>query len=315
MTRTSPGTQRTIAVLNFFAADPETTFSLSEVARQLHLNKATSHSLLAELADSSFLIRHPDKTYSLGPAAVALGVAAGRLQYRLLERAKPEMEALSKRFDADCAAITVSGQEAVVLSKTGPGRSESEMHVGQRVPLALPLGGIYVAWSPPEAIAAWAGKHFQEPGVGDGFMDILDWIREHGYALGLARDARVELSRAITEIRQTDQKAPVRELVDRLLEELAVNNYTLLALDDDQTYKMGYITAPIFGSDGHVLLTLNLLGFAHPSRGSEVRKMAHTLLTKTCAVTRAIDGRFPDGFPLPARSLHAASRRCLPSGT
>jgi DNA-binding IclR family transcriptional regulator len=308
MTRTSPGTQRTIAVLNFFAATPETWFSLSEVARRLNLNKATSHALLAELADCGFLIRHPDKTYSLGPAAVALGVAAGRLQYRVLERAKPEMEALSERFDADCTAITVSGQEAVVLDRTGPGRSTAEHGLGQRTPLALPLGGIYVAWSSPDVIAAWAGRHFEASEPSDGFAEVLDSIRANGYAVGLARDARVELSRAIQEIHQSNQqKAPVRELVERLLEELAVNNYTLLEIDDDQTYNMGYITAPIFDSDSRVILTLSLMGFSHPETGREVRHMAKALQASTNKVTRAINGRFPKGFP--AQSVGSARAR------
>ena len=77
MARRSPAVDRAVAVLNHLAAAPRQRFTLSELARDLDLNKATAHALLATLVDVGYLVRHDDdKSYALGPALIALGNAA-----------------------------------------------------------------------------------------------------------------------------------------------------------------------------------------------------------------------------------------------
>src|SRR5205809_7052103 len=75
--RPAPGAERVVAVLNFLAAHPDESFTLSELARRLNLNKATCHALLMTLTEAGYLLRHPSRmTYMLGPSMVAIGSAA-----------------------------------------------------------------------------------------------------------------------------------------------------------------------------------------------------------------------------------------------
>src|SRR5207248_704067 len=72
--RPAPGAERVVAVLNFLTAHPDESFTLSELARRLGLNKATCHALLMTLTEAGYVLRHPTRmTYMLGPALVAAG--------------------------------------------------------------------------------------------------------------------------------------------------------------------------------------------------------------------------------------------------
>jgi DNA-binding IclR family transcriptional regulator len=279
------------------AREPETSFSLSDVARRLQLNKATTHALLSELADRGYLVRHAnDKTYSLGPAAVALGVAAGRLQHQIIELARPRMRALASKFDADCVAITAIGNEAIALESIGPGRSRSELKVGQRTPLTAPLGGIYVAWSRKEVIELWLrnpGPSAPDPQL----SEVLSTIRRRGYGVGLSVNLRAQLSRAIDDLQAAGGDDSLRRVVDQLLSELVRTNVAAVDLDDDRTYQLGYITAPVFNATSAVILTINLSGFAGPVRGSEAKRRAQALMHLTSDLTREIHGQPPPGYP------------------
>ena len=59
--RPAPGAERVVAVLNFLAAHPDESFTLSELSRRLDLNKATCHALLMTLTQAGYLLRHPTR--------------------------------------------------------------------------------------------------------------------------------------------------------------------------------------------------------------------------------------------------------------
>jgi hypothetical protein len=52
MARPAPGTERTVALITFLADHSGRSFSLSELARRLQLDKATAHATLAALNDA-----------------------------------------------------------------------------------------------------------------------------------------------------------------------------------------------------------------------------------------------------------------------
>src|SRR5690606_18996047 len=74
--RRSPPTERVVAVIDLLAAHPDRRFTLTEIITQLAITKATCFSLLRTRTRAGYLVRHPDKTYGLGPALVAVGRAA-----------------------------------------------------------------------------------------------------------------------------------------------------------------------------------------------------------------------------------------------
>ncbi|MFT5222859.1 MAG: DNA-binding IclR family transcriptional regulator, partial [Glaciecola sp.] len=102
MARRSPAIERCVAVLNHLAAKPDEQYTLSELARDLELNKATAHAMLATLVDEQYVMRDPDTlAYSLGPALIAVGTAA-RATYPAARLAEAPMAALSEDLQLTC---------------------------------------------------------------------------------------------------------------------------------------------------------------------------------------------------------------------
>ena len=123
------------------------------------MSKATAHGVCTTLTGSGWLLRHPvDKTYTLGPALIAAGHAAGARQLDLVDHARPEMEELAAQLGAQVVASSTVGDEMVLLATAGrPGPMWLTFTVGQRVPLAPPLGTVFLAWAGPDAVEAVAG--------------------------------------------------------------------------------------------------------------------------------------------------------------
>ena len=150
MARRSPAVDRAVAVLNHLAAAPRQRFTLSELARDLDLNKATAHALLATLVDVGYLVRHDDdKSYALGPALIALGNAALQ-SYPAATLAQEPMDRLAQELDLSVVASAGIGSEIVILASAGTPRPLGiNVQPGLRMPLVPPLGTVFVAWSGP----------------------------------------------------------------------------------------------------------------------------------------------------------------------
>ena len=144
----SPAVDRAVAVLNHLAAAPRQRFTLSELARDLDLNKATAHALLATLVDVGYLVRHDDdKSYALGPALIALGNAA-LASSPAATLAQEPMDRLAQELDLSVVASAAIGGEIVILASAGTPRPLGiNVQPGLRMPLVPPLGTVFVAWS------------------------------------------------------------------------------------------------------------------------------------------------------------------------
>src|SRR4029079_18979832 len=71
MSRSSPATLRTLAVLNLVVQHPTKAFSFTDVVTARRLSRATCHSILVTLAEAGYLYRRANKSYVIGPALIA----------------------------------------------------------------------------------------------------------------------------------------------------------------------------------------------------------------------------------------------------
>src|SRR3984957_20600898 len=162
MTRPALAAARAVEILNFLASHPGESFTLSELSRHLNLNMASGLSVLKAPPDSGYAHRHHShKTYSLGPALVAVGYAA-LARYQVIEIAIEEMRRLAADRDTECVASVVVGDEIVIVGASArprgaaPPRPEgADWRVGQRVPMIPPLGPIFLAWGEPAQVERW----------------------------------------------------------------------------------------------------------------------------------------------------------------
>ncbi len=286
MARRAPAVERSIAVLNFLAARPNDRFTLSEIARAADLNKATLHAILGALTESGFVLREEDrKTYSLGPALVALGGAAVEAN-PAVQLAVPQMQALSDELGLDCVASTAIEDQIVILTRTSSRRPFGiDVRPGQRLPLSPPLGTVFVAWSSSKEIDRWLAKVGPTASKADiaRYRAAVESVRVRGYSLGLGGEP----------IPRAERPAKKPRTLEENVRTVRMDEYALIELDHSSAYRLNHIGAPVFGPDGRVTLALFLIGFQGDIAASEVPRYADALMNACARVTELVHGRAP----------------------
>ncbi len=286
-----------MSLITFLSAHPDRAFGLSELARRLDLNKATAHAMLLNLTRAGWLVRaEADKTYRLGPSLVAIGAAAAGPAQRALEVARPSMRRLSDELGVQVVASTVMGDEIVVLAVEGPTDTGlgAASRPGYRVPLAPPLGTVFMAWSDPDGVEHWL--HELRPNLdaarSEAYRRAIDVVRRRGYAVTLAGDHRRNLGQALSALAADVSNADFRATVERVIDAMGVDDdYLLVDFVAMDSYQLGMISAPVFDSAGHVALAITLTAFPRRLTSRQVPQHARRLTTVTAAVTAAIGGR------------------------
>ena len=290
----APGVERVVSLLDFLATHPDESFGLSDLSRQLGLSKATAHAMVTALTDAGYLLRHPThKTYSLGPALIAVGHAAGARQLDLVDHARPEMEGLAAGLGVQVVASSVVGDEIVLLANSGrPGPMWLAFTVGQRLPLTPPLGTVFLAWAAQVDIDRWLDQSGPRATADDRerLRSALKVVRLRGYSLNLEAVARLKLGRAMTG--RTDE--PLSGVID----ELAHEEYLLEEVGSAVSHRLAQIAAPVFGADGAVVLALTMVGLPDSLSAEQVPVYAQQLVAAANSVTRTLHGRPPLDFPV-----------------
>jgi DNA-binding IclR family transcriptional regulator len=310
----SPSAERVVSVVDFLASHPGRSFGLSELARALGLSKATAHALCTTLTESGWLLRHPaDKSYTLGPGLIAAGHTAGARQLDLVDHARPAMEELASALSVQVVASSTVGDEMVLLATAGrPGPMWLTFTIGQRVPLAPPLGTVFLAWAGIDAVERWLDR--LGPGAAEDdrqrLRSALAVIRRRGYALNLEAVANLTLSRALSGVGRQGSGGVAdrrRRALAVAVEELAHEEYLLQELEAGATYRLSQVSAPVFGADGAVALALTVMGLPEKLTGEEIPRYGDALVAAAVRVTRSIHGRAP-GPPAAERATHAGRR-------
>ena len=146
-----------MSILTFLGRHPDERFTMSALARELKMNKATAHTLLLTLTARGFLLRHPtEKTYRLGPALVALGESAVLDEREAADFAHGEMRKISEELGMMCVVSAAVGEEIIILSRVDPHqRIRGYPRPGQRLPYAAPVGAVFTAWSSRAYVRSW----------------------------------------------------------------------------------------------------------------------------------------------------------------
>ncbi len=252
MARPAPGTERTVALLLFMASHRHESFTLSELARRLELNKATAHAMLAVLVEAGFLIRNPvNRTFSLGPALVTVGDAAAARPRVVAEFARGEMEQLAQETGMACLASAALGDEIVVLARIGSNARDAPSSApGQRLPLTPPIGTVFLAWGSPSQIERWiSGAAHVDTGRQDSYRRDLDTVRLRGYSVSVEADARAKLRAAIDRVGADMNVRSLLSAVELVMHELSDENYLLFDIDPNESYRLSHVAAPVFDTD------------------------------------------------------------------
>lgn len=296
MTETAGPNSRVIEVINFLAAHPTESFTLSELAAHLGLSNGSAHRVLATLTEARYLSRHAKhKTYSLGVALVAIGQAALE-KHRGIDVARREMARLTAELKGLCIATAIVDDELLFLAREGvPETHEGLSRVGERRPFMPPLGLGHIAWADRAAVATYlarATSTLSEP-MRDFLRQSLEVIRVRGYAVAAN-------GKALRALRQT-ATLPIDHLgeethwrgVKQLVGELTAAEIQLLDLADAGREGISYISVPVFAPSGAVALELSLSGMPDTLSAADIERYAERLRTAAAIVTSETHGRVP----------------------
>jgi DNA-binding IclR family transcriptional regulator len=132
---TAPAVLRAVCVLEHLARTPLTP-TLSELSRDLGLQKSTLHGLLGSLEEVGWVEKDgPRGGYRLGPGILALS-RSGIGVRELLDAARPYMQKLAETLGESVFLGTREG-ERVVIQEVAEGRKE--MRIASRPGVTLPL--------------------------------------------------------------------------------------------------------------------------------------------------------------------------------
>jgi len=146
-----PGTQsarRAVALLKAFSG-PEGARSLTDLARQVRLSKATAFRLLSALESEGLVTKEAESgEYRLGPETIALGWQAVQSN-ALIPTVRPVLEALARQTRETATLEILAGAEVVILDEVMGGRRlEVGPFVGSRWPAhATSTGKVLLAFA------------------------------------------------------------------------------------------------------------------------------------------------------------------------
>lgn len=195
MTETRPQTigavERATAVLLLFSETKARALGVTEIANALSLSKAVVHRVLASLKAADLVeVNESSRRYSLGPAALAIGLAyLDKLDLRDL--ARPYLERLSDVTNETATLSVRHGDQRVYVDQVTP-QNEVMMTVSLGQPFPLYAGSsskAFLAFLPAGEQEAYLVHHESLSALTDStIVDIeklreeLATIRKRGYA-------------------------------------------------------------------------------------------------------------------------------------
>jgi DNA-binding IclR family transcriptional regulator len=275
----SPAVRRAARVLTVLASGPEKDLSLSEVARRAGLNKTSCQTLLlAMVADGLVARRETSRTYRLGPGLIRLGEAA-KASLDFAELVDPELTALRDELGVTTMAGVVTGTDVVVTSvRTADHPLGLTVVPGHRVPLRAPVGPIYVAWAGEDAIERWLSRAEPGPTRADRqrYRQTVAEIRRRGYSATIRRSVSTNGRGATAGGARTIHA-----------------EYIEVAGDDDATYSVVGMSAPVFDANGDLVCTIALSTLPDDLLASEIRVLGGRLRSSAERVMGRLGGRWP----------------------
>jgi DNA-binding IclR family transcriptional regulator len=246
-------------VINLLTAHPRKRFTLTEIIRQLDITKATCHVLLRSLAGAGYVVRHPDKTYTLGPALVAAGRVAQEA-FSALGSAGPEMKRLSEDFDAVVTAAALVGNELVILERLGISEAPDHLTVGHRIPFIPPMGMSFVAWGDDDLLDEWLARSTRLLGQEerDRWRQVRAAMHQVGYGVERMSQTWAKVRRLVGELADEQLTPAGRDLLNRLIAEIGPAHFLPDEVKGTDPLPISVIYAPVLDERGNVEMSIAL---------------------------------------------------------
>jgi DNA-binding IclR family transcriptional regulator len=289
-----PAVERAGRILSLLASQPGRDLTVSQVAAELGLSKATCFATLVCMTSMGWVVRdEARKMYGLGPELVRLGWASIE-QVPGIAVARREMFALARDLNVGCFVCRLVGDDMVILDRAGleVGAFDLPALDALRVPASPPLGSVYYAWSSPSEIQAWLHRagHVGSKQELEANRLALSAIRERGYSIGGGIEVQLQLEHLLERLGTSHRDERLRlalTLADLVRGTPAIG-------EPGSHHPISHLLAPAFGADRGVALTLTIVGRPGQVHDGNVERYAKPLLAAMDRITASIGGRHPD---------------------
>lgn len=201
----------------------------------------------------------------------------GYLQHADLARS--EMESLASELGAESLSTAAVDDQLVIVAGAGaPGAGSPRTRVGQRSPLAAPLGTIFAAFGGPEAERAWLERAGGSPTEAqrEAYRAMLERVRERRWSVTLASETQLELERSYHDYTSSNRAQDHAKRIRSLITSVA-DHYEPADLDPEAPVAVRMVSVPVFDDTGVVRLLLSIWGLPDPLTGRQIESCAARL--------------------------------------
>ena len=290
--RSSPPTQRVVAILDFMAEHPHDRFGLSELARHVGLAKPTCLGIVTTLTESGYLVRDSrDKTYRLGPSLIALGHIAQE-SMRVNPAAREELSRLSGAFNTTAALAAVVDDRITLLELVGPPGADVGVRVGQSYPFAPPVGLMFVLWD-DDALRDWLSRAPTIPLRTDTqrLDRVITECRTAGYLVERLTPGGRRLYALMAGMSST-LPDELRALLGELISDIGERVYLRSEAEARQRHDISVISAPVYDHHRRQIMVVSLQ-IGRAMTDSEIARHAKGLTATADALTTGLGGSKP----------------------
>ncbi|MCB0938210.1 MAG: helix-turn-helix domain-containing protein [Mycobacterium sp.] len=290
--RSSPPTQRVVAILDFMAEHPHDRFGLSELARHVGLAKPTCLGIVTTLTESGYLVRDSrDKTYRLGPSLIALGHIAQE-SMRVNPAAREELSRLSGAFNTTAALAAVVDDRITLLELVGPPGADVGVRVGQSYPFAPPVGLMFVLWD-DDALRDWLSRAPTIPLRTDTqrLDRVITECRTAGYLVERLTPGGRRLYALMAGMSST-LPDELRALLGELISDIGERVYLRSEAEARQRHDISVISAPVYDHHRRQIMVVSLQ-IGRAMTDSEIARHAKGLTATADALTAGLGGSKP----------------------
>jgi DNA-binding IclR family transcriptional regulator len=291
--RKSPPTERVVQILNLLADTPRERLTLTQISAALNLNKPTCLGILTALTDAEFVTRDEAKSYGLGPALLRLGSAA-ESGLANLDLVRPFVAELHDHLGISCVLSAAHDGHIVVLERLGAAMAGDRRDlIGERLPLAPPLGLVNIAWEHDTVVDAWLSRPpLLALTTGDeAVRAIIDAGRQRGFII---ESLRTSGTSTVVLASLLSSGLPQR-IIDELCRHLPPTDWSeylvTLPIDAAAPIPVAHISAPIFDRHGGQQYTLSLVPDRADATMAQCMEWATSLVRAAQQASIAIGGR------------------------
>jgi flavin reductase (DIM6/NTAB) family NADH-FMN oxidoreductase RutF len=221
-----------------------------------------------------------------------------REQVRLADLARLDMEELTQDTGLSSRVVACLGRQSVIVAVASGKSGSTKPPLGVAVPHIPPLGGVFRAWSDREDIEAWIASSPQsltEPRKAQIRHD-LEVIRRNGWVLSLRDTIAADVADTLDAMVEYGQTPGLERAFSQIASRM-VSHADPADLDESLASLVASMSAPVFGPDGDVALSLSLVDIPDGSTLDFVLAARDRLRSAARAITERLDGRPPACFP------------------